>query len=93
MIKSLPIYVGVWTHRHGTDFAVYPTYEAAENGRQKVARDFWCELETDEPMPDLPADRYFDLAEDECFDIELHELQYAPDFPILAGELVLGGDL
>ena len=54
------VYLGVYTHRHGTDVAVYATPELAMRGREWVARDMW-EQEFEEPLPagDV-ADLYFE---------------------------------
>lgn len=72
-----PVYVGVYTHRHGVDVALYETKQAAWEGCARVADDFWDESVSrwrDEPLK-RPKDRdelcrrYFEEVEDESFEV------------------------
>ena len=69
----MKVFVGIYSHKHGNDIAVYATRERAEQGRQVIA-DIWWEHEFDEEEkptdPEELASAYFDRVEGESFDIE-----------------------
>ena len=70
------VWLGVYEHRHGVDIGAYATGEAAEAGREALAREQWeCEL-PDEPMPETDvADAYFELMSERG---EWFELRHVP---------------
>jgi hypothetical protein len=72
------IHLLVIDHRHGRDYWVFTTEEAACAQLDAYVQDWW-EKEMDEaPMPDDPDERseqYFDCNEDESFDIVGLEVQ------------------
>ena len=45
------VYVAIYSHKHGTDVAVYRTAEKAYEWREEVAKTYWSDYFPDEPMP------------------------------------------
>jgi hypothetical protein len=74
------VYVAIYSHKHGTDVAVYRTAEKAYEWREEIATTYWSDFYPDEPMPnENVSGEYFDgMAEiggDEWFTIERKQVE------------------
>lgn len=64
------VYVAAYRHRHGEDISVYATEAAALKARDDVADEQWeCEIEGKRKPKQKIGERYFELVEDEEFEI------------------------
>jgi hypothetical protein len=83
----LPIFIGVYTHRHGTDAETYLTPEAVKAAQLKIAKDYWETDRADRKAPDDWSsltddeiiDAYFDGHDSENFDLVQSEITLTPD--------------
>jgi hypothetical protein len=46
------VYVAIYTHKHGIDYAVYRTAEKAYEWGEDIAREYWEDFYPDDPMPE-----------------------------------------
>ncbi|KMO40643.1 hypothetical protein VQ02_07325 [Methylobacterium variabile] len=69
-VSTADVYVAVYRHRHGEDICAYATEAAALKARDDVADEQWeCEIEGKRKPKRMIGERYFDLVEDEEFEI------------------------
>jgi hypothetical protein len=71
------VYVTTWSHRHGSDIAVFKTEKGAELYRQEIALDQWKnEIGDIIPLPSTPvevANTYFEEMGGRCSRSEYFE--------------------
>lgn len=79
----MKIYLAIYTHNYGADYAVFSTKEKAVEWGNEIGKSYWADASNEDPPTEDIGDKYFEMIEFEWFNIEELELDkiiaIAPD--------------